>query len=230
MSSKWLGISRRTLTKWTEQWQSYPKLENIVVLPTLGSTRAIADSSYVKLSPRTKDNIPCSQPDPELKRKLNDHQAWLDSKGDKGQRFELGDNPMTDFSGLRLSRVKSSRAFLFFSKFDFSRLDGSELCGADCVLASFYRADLRGADLRKTTLYGVDFRKADLREANLDESWAIGANFGGANIEGASLQDTVLCHYGLRGNMKIYLATLGIANLVTFRKRLTTIITQSQLD
>ncbi len=229
-SSRWFGISRRTLVKWTKQWQHYPKIENIVALPTLGPTRAIVGPAYVMISPKTADNIPCSQPGPQLKQKLNDHQAWLESEGKKGQRFELGDNPWTDFSRFRLSRVKSSGAFLLFSKFAGARLDGSGLSGADCALANFYGADLRGVDLRKATLYGADFRKADLREANLDEAWAIGANFGGANIEGASLQGTVLCHYALRDNMKVYLATLGIANLVSFGKRVTTIITQSQLE
>jgi uncharacterized protein YjbI with pentapeptide repeats len=145
--------------------------------------------------------------------------------------LELGDHPRIDFRGCLLTRVKASKkAFLLFSKFDGARLDGAQFCGADCSLASFYGADLRGADFRATTLYGVDFRKADLRGANLDGAWAIGANFGGANIAGASLEDTVLSHYGLRDQMRIYLASLSVFNLVWFGRRVSTIVTQSQLE
>ena len=229
-SSRWLGISRRTLAKWVELWRRHPELEDLVVLPALGLNQAIAGANYVKISPRLRGYRPCSPPDSELKQRLAEHQEWLASGGKVGKCLELGDNPQTNFSDCHLSYVKNSRAFLLFSKFNGARLDGAELCGADCSLASFYGANLRGADLRKTTLYGVDFRKADLREANLDEAWAIGANFGGANLEGASLQDTVLCHYSLRDQMKIYLATLGVYNLVRFGRRVTTIITQSQLE
>lgn len=229
-SSEWLGISKRTLVEWSELWRQHPELEDLVVLPALGLNQAIAGSKYMKVTPRLHGRQPCSPPDSELKQRLAEHQEWLASGGKAGKCLELGDNPQTDFSDCHLSYIKNSKAFLLFSKFDGARLDGAELCGADCSLASFYGADLRGADLSKTTLYGVDFRKADLREANLDGAWAIGANFGGANIEGASLRDTVLSHYGLRDQMKIYLATLGIYGLVWFGRRVTTIITQSQLE
>lgn len=228
-SSRWLGISRHALVTWAELWRRRPELEGLVVLPALGLNRAIAGANYMKIRARLRRDPPCSPPNSRLKRRLAEHQQWLASGGRAGMCLRLGENPQTDFSDYHLSRVKHFKAWLLFSKFDGARLDGAKLCGADCSLASFCGADLRGADLRKTLLYGVDFRKADLSEANLDDAWAIGANFGGANMEGASLKGTVLCHYGLRDQIRIYLATLGVVNLVSFGRRVTTIITESQL-
>ncbi len=231
VTAEWLGLSPSTLIKWIGVWHGHPECEGVVLLPALGLNQSIAGARHIRIAPKLSGRLPASRPTPNLKRRLAKHALWLTTGGTAGKCVELDDNcSATNFTGYRLSGLKSQRAFLLYSKFDRARLDRAKLDGADCSLASFCGADMRGADLGHATLYGADFRRADLRGANLDNAWAIGANFGGANIEGASLKGTVLSHYGLRKAMQIYLATLGIAALVLHGQRLTTIITQAQLE
>ena len=175
---------------------------------------------------------PPTCPDRVLEQELRDHEEWLESRSNRGNCLRLREHLGVDFSGRRLSYASSERAGLMFSKFDQVRADHSDLHNADCSLASFYGADLRRATLTNTTLYGADFRKADLKgESAPDDAWAIGANFGGADLTGASFKGTILCHHSLRDQMQIYLATLGISNIVNSGNgRYTTIISQAQID
>jgi hypothetical protein len=230
VTASWLGVSPRTLAKWLAFARKHPELEGVVHMPAIGLNMAIAGSSVVRMHRGTLGTPPAAPPDKGLQQKLASHQTWVETNAKSGRRFELDELPMVDFSGRNLSRVGSTRAFLLGSKFDEANMSHSELENADCSLASFYGANLRQANLQKAILYGADLRKADLRGAQLDQAWAIGANFGGANLEGASLRGTVLCHHMLREQFPIYLVTLGIANLVAFGRRYTTIITQDQID
>lgn len=230
VTASWLGVSPRTLAKWLAFARKHSELEGVVHMPAIGLNMAIAGSSVLTMHRGTSGSPPATSPDKGLQKQLASHQAWVETNAKSGRRFELNDHPMTDFSGRNLSSVRGTRAFLLFSKFDEANLNHSELENADCSLASFYGADLRQANLQNATLYGADLRKADLRGAQLDQAWVIGANFGGANLAGASLRGTVLCHHMLRDQFQIYLATLGITNLVAFGRRYTTIITQDQID
>lgn len=214
---------------WKKLWQEHPELEGLVVMPALGANSVLAGSRHLKVKPLISKAPRCSRPRDLLKRKLATHGRWLDASGRKGKQLVLGNNAHTDFRGCRLSQASSKKAYLVFSRFDGVHLDGAELHDADCSMSSFQGADLRGTDLSKSLLYGVDFRKADLRDANLDGAWALGTNFGGADLQGASVRDTVFCHYGLRDQMMVYLATLGLYTVVRYSRRITTIISLSQL-
>lgn len=218
------------LASWMSLAKEHPDLEGLVVMPAIGFNRSISGSRYIKIRMRRLIAFRARRPENALKQRLRSHQRWLDSQGVSGQRFVLRKHLRTDFSRQRLERIQSKRAFVMFSRFDRASLRAAHLFNADCSTASFRGADLRNSDLREAILYGADFRKADLRGARLDRAWAIGANFGGAKLDGASLRGTVLSHHGLRSQFHIYLATLGIAGLVSFGRRLTTIITRAQLD
>ena len=71
---------------------------------------------------------------------LKEHQLWLDSNGENGERADLSNK----------------------------NLRGADLRGADLIAANLFRADLRGAYLIGADLLGANLRGANLRGADLE--------------------------------------------------------------
>ena len=131
-----------------------------------------------------------------LKKILNDHRRWLNSKGESGEKATLIGARLVraDFYGLRLSRIN-------FQKAD---LRGADLSEADLYEANLDEAKLNDAVLEWASLDGAslkraDLQGADLRWANLEGTNLTGANLRSANFEGANLKGAKLCEADLYG-------------------------------
>ena len=96
--------------------------------------------------------------DPELDELVEDHRAWVESKGQFGRKADL-----------------------VHANFEGADLMGAELQGANLLRANLQRADLLLADLR-----GACLIEADLSEANLVSTNLRGASLMGANLSTAS--------------------------------------------
>ena len=131
-----------------------------------------------------------------VKKILNDHRRWLNSKGESGEKAILIGARLVraDLYGLRLSRVNFQRA----------DLRGADLSEADLYEANLDEAKLNDAILEWASLDGAslkraDLQGADLRWANLEGTNLTGANLRSANFEGANLKGAKLCEADLYG-------------------------------
>ena len=106
---------------------------------------------------------------------LKEHQLWIDSNGENGERADLSNKNLirADLRGAGLRRAD---------------LRGADLRGADLRGANLFRANLRGANLFRANLRGANLRRADLIGANLRRADLIGADLIGADLEGANLE------------------------------------------
>jgi len=96
--------------------------------------------------------------DPELDEIVEDHRAWVESRGVTGKKADLiGAN-----------------------------FEGVDLMGAELPGANLLRANLKGADLLLADLRGASLIEADLSEANLVSTNLRGACLAGANLAGAT--------------------------------------------
>ena len=96
--------------------------------------------------------------DPELDEIVEEHRAWVESRGELGRKADL------------------ERA-----NFEQADLMGAELPGANLM-----RANLRGADMLLADLRGACLIEADLSEANLVSTNLRGASLMGANLSTAT--------------------------------------------
>ena len=118
---------------------------------------------------------------------LKEHQLWIDSNGENGERADLSNKNLirADLRGAGLRRAD---------------LRGADLRGADLRGADLFRANLRGANLRRADLIGANLRRADLIGADLIGADLEGANLEGANLEGANLNLQFIGNSGLFTN------------------------------
>ncbi|MBF1297881.1 MAG: pentapeptide repeat-containing protein [Neisseria meningitidis] len=118
---------------------------------------------------------------------LKEHQLWIDSNGENGERADLSNKNLirADLRGAGLRRAD---------------LRGADLRGADLRGANLFRANLRGANLRRADLIGANLRRADLIGADLIGADLEGANLEGANLEGANLNLQFMGNSGLFTN------------------------------
>jgi uncharacterized protein YjbI with pentapeptide repeats len=124
-----------------------------------------------------------------LKENLAKHQLWLETHGDKGQRFSAaGANfEKTDLSGANLrkanlSGTNLSEANLSNADLTEATLFGVKLSGANLNAANLSGASLSGAELQNATLQNADLAEVLLCEANL-----VDANLSNANLHRANL-------------------------------------------
>ncbi|HLJ41748.1 MAG TPA: pentapeptide repeat-containing protein, partial [Candidatus Acidoferrales bacterium] len=96
--------------------------------------------------------------DPELDEIVEDHRAWVESRGEDGRKADLiGAN-----------------------------FEGVDLMGAELPGANLLRANLKGADLLLADLRGACLIEADLSGANLVSTNLRGASLAGANLANAT--------------------------------------------
>jgi len=96
--------------------------------------------------------------DPELDEIVEDHRAWVESRGAAGKKADLiGAN-----------------------------FEGADLMGAELPGANLLRANFKGADLLLADLRGASLIEADLSEANLVSTNLRGACLAGANLATAT--------------------------------------------
>ncbi len=96
--------------------------------------------------------------DPELDEIVEDHRAWIESRGEAGRKADLiGAN-----------------------------FEGVDLMGAELPGANLLRAKLKGADLLLADLRGACLIEADLSDANLVSTNLRGASLAGANLATAT--------------------------------------------
>ncbi|MFZ0334401.1 MAG: pentapeptide repeat-containing protein [Candidatus Acidiferrales bacterium] len=96
--------------------------------------------------------------DPELDEIVEDHRAWMESRGEFGRKADLAS-----------------------ANFEKADLMGAELQGANLL-----RANLQGADLLLADLRGACLIEADLSDANLVSTNLRGASLVGANLSTAT--------------------------------------------
>lgn len=117
--------------------------------------------------------------DPELDELVEDHRAWVESRGQVGRKADLA-----------------------HANFEGADLMGAELRGANLLRANLQRADLLLADLRGACLIEADLSEANLVNTNLRGASLLGANLStasglvarqlaGASLFGAELPESV---------------------------------------
>ena len=117
---------------------------------------------------------------------LKEHQLWLDSNGENGERADLSNK---NLRGADLRGADLRAAYLI----------GADLRGADLIAANLFRADLRGAYLIGADLLGANLRGANLRGADLEGADLESADLEGADLEGVDLEGVK--HILLRPNV-----------------------------
>ena len=171
-------------------FKSFKRLKDKINAQPIGIEIEELSRAKIRTAPKGVIN-----PD-ELKKILDDHRRWLDSKGKSGERALLIYARLVgaDLYGVPLSRVN---------------LQGADLREADLVEADLYEANLQDAKmadaiLEWASLDGANLKQADLQGANL--RWAnlegcnlTGANLRFANFEGANLKGAKLCEANLYG-------------------------------
>jgi len=137
---------------------------------------------------------------------FKEHQLWLDSNGENGERADLSNKSLigADLEGANLREANLRGANLREASLIGANLIGANLIGANLIGANLIRANLRGANLRSAYLRSAYLIGANLRGANLREASLIGANLLDANLieadlEGADLEGADLEGANLRG-------------------------------
>ena len=115
----------------------------------------------------------------ELAKILAEHKLWVESRGKKGERANLGG---ADLSGVNLIGIDLSDAYLNGAKLIDADLKNTDLSRADLSDAALFRADLRSANLSDANLSDANLSRANLESVLLDR----------ANLTGAYLGYTVL--------------------------------------
>ena len=143
---------------------------------------------------------------------LKEHQLWLDSNGENGERADLSNKSLigADLEGANLRGAYLIGANLRGANLRGAYLIGAYLIGANLIGANLRSAYLIGANLRSAYLIGANLREANLKEAsliganlldaNLIEADLEGANLRGANLEGTNLNTQFLGSAGLFTN------------------------------
>ncbi len=132
----------------------------------------------------------------DLKKILDKHRRWLDSKGKSGEKATL--------TGARLVRADLYGRRLSWINFQRADLQGADLSEADLYETNFEDAKLNYAILEWASLDGASLKRADLQGADLRWANLEGANLTGANLrfadfEGANLKGAKLCEADLFG-------------------------------
>ena len=110
---------------------------------------------------------------------LKEHQLWLDSRGENGERADLSNK------SLKLANLEGAD----LRKADLRRVN---LEGADLLIADLAGANLEGANLAGANLAGANFHRANLAETNLEGAYLRETNLAGANLADAYLEDAYL--------------------------------------
>lgn len=113
---------------------------------------------------------------------LKEHQLWINSNGENGERADLSNKNLRG-ENLRGANLRGA-------DLRGANLRGANLRGADLIGANLFRANLIGADLRGADLFRADLFRADLEGADLE----------GANLEGANLNLRFMGNSGLFTN------------------------------
>ena len=123
---------------------------------------------------------------------LKEHQLWINSNGENGERADLSNKNLRG-ENLRGANLRGA-------DLRGANLRGANLRGADLIGANLFRANLIGANLRGADLRGADLFRADLFRADLEGADLGGANLEGANLEGANLNLRFMGNSGLFTN------------------------------
>ena len=124
-----------------------------------------------------------------LKENLAKHQLWLESHGEKGQRFSAAGANLekADLSGANLRKANLSGSNLSEVNLSNANLSeatlfGTKLSGANLNAANLSSASLSGAELQNASLQNADLTEVLLCEANLSNANLINANLHKANL------------------------------------------------
>ena len=157
---------------------------------------------------------------------LKEHQLWLDSNGENGERADLSNKILigADLEGANLIRANLIganliganliRANLIGANLIIANLIGANLIGANLRSAYLIRANLREANLKEASLIGANLLNANLIEADLEGADLEGADLEGANLRGANLRGVNLIGANLEG-INLNTQFLGSAGLFT---------------
>lgn len=129
--------------------------------------------------------------DPELDEIVEEHRAWVESRGALGKKAELeaANFQDADLMGAQLSGANLLRA---------------NLRGADLLVADLRGACLMEADLREANLVSTNLRGASLAGANLSTATGLVARqLGGASLIGAALPETLFPFEGVATSAKV---------------------------
>jgi uncharacterized protein YjbI with pentapeptide repeats len=107
-------------------------------------------------------------PTDRLKQILDEHRAWLDSNGARGEKADLS---YARLQGLSLWSVDLREANL-----SYANMQGADLDHAVLRVANLRHAKMEGASLWQSNLRGADLSGTCLQRAKLDHADLSGAN------------------------------------------------------
>ena len=160
----------------------------------------------------------------ELKKILDAHREWLESRKEAGAKADLSEANLSgaNLCGAHLSGAKLTLADLCGAHLsgatltlaDLSRADlsKSDLSGADLSVANLFGAKLTGAKLTNADLSGAKLSDATLFNADLSRANLSGANLSGAHLSWAKLTNADLSRADL-SKSDLSGARLSVANL-----------------
>jgi uncharacterized protein YjbI with pentapeptide repeats len=146
----------------------------------------------------------------ELKKILQEHRDWHESRHEEGNQADLRDLDLGgyNFQGACLNEAKLQGAFLKEANLDGAELNKAMLQGAKLKGASLQKASLSGANLQSAHLEGAKLQKArldysDLQEAffdsaDLEEASLLSADLRRAILPGVNLQKAILLNANFR--------------------------------
>lgn len=126
------------------------------------------------------------KPDLDLLRRLREHQCWLASRGQAGQRFVAEEKER--FAALDLQGVDLRQAVLATATFQSCDCRWMQLDDADLTMSTWFDSDLRAA-----TLAGADVRGAAIVDSQVSR-----AQFEDEQIRGIDLQDAIWTNDGMK--------------------------------
>jgi uncharacterized protein YjbI with pentapeptide repeats len=126
----------------------------------------------------------------QLKKILDEHQKWLESKGKEGAKADLS---LANLCSIKLRQVDLTGGNLQEVDLSHAKIENTVL--NEAVIE---KANLHGARFRKVFLLRTNLRQAILMEAKLEEVSLIGADLQEANVVVADLQGANLAYADLQ--------------------------------
>lgn len=125
----------------------------------------------------------------ELEQILEQHELWLDSNGQVGQKADLS---YINLERVDLSDVDLRNAYLRHARLYGVDFQGTDLQDADLALSDLQCANLQDAILENANLLGCDLQYINLQGAILKNADLFSCNLQGANLQHAYLEKAKL--------------------------------------
>jgi len=136
-----------------------------------------------------------SDPKPMLEEMIKNHQLWLKTQGEEGEKLDLSDHDLRNLVGLNganFTMLVAERSVWYSHDLSRINLQAAMLRGSDFRHCMFTNADLRGSNFSKCNMVGSKFLRARLEPLFFDGSRLLKTSFAGANLRYSDFTNAVL--------------------------------------